>query len=166
MTIADLDLRSELARARTGSGNFTQKISLAQAMAMRDAGTTAQAIENLISGVIKLLNPIPASHIEPYHPLVGALSILTAHPEANQQMLAGIDESRKTLVDSAIKERGQKWDLATLEWQLVIFMGAVGENAPVDPRRTLAEQEFDDPYVQEAWDVLLQLNMLRTLNKL
>lgn len=164
ISITELDLRGELLRLRERSG--TQKISIAQAQALGDCSTPEEAVRRLFSGVAKLVNVIPEQHIEPYHPLIGAMSMLLNHAAANPDWVSKIDEARRSKITQAIKERNAEWDPGKLEWQLIVYIKVLGEGESVDSRLTLSEQEFEDDYMMLAWDVLMVLNILRMENRL
>ncbi len=161
MMVGELDLRRELEAIRKSLLPGQKALSTRQAIALHDSDTPEAALETLTIGAIDLLDALRAEDLVFEHPAIGALSTLLHHPQADASLLRFLQATHRPRAEEALQQRVLEWSPEQLEWQLIQYVKVVGDNVPLQPRVPMSEQRFASKPLQEAWNLLMDLTVLR-----
>ena len=161
-TLADLSLSNEFRRLRESIPPGSREMLCAsQHVVLDEVRSTKQAVLVMRVLVTRILVVVPDTDLVPDHPLIRALSIVLHHPEAELGELKILSEEQRKKVLDALAKTEVPWSPGTLEWQLIQYVGAVGERVPLDERVPLVLQDFGSEPLSRAWNALLDLAVLR-----
>jgi hypothetical protein len=160
-TLEQLNLLGELEKIRrTIKPRIPQALTAGQGLRLHEVNTPRQAIFELMVGNVRLLKKLPPEDIGPEHPGIGALSTLLQHPEATREALDLLPAKLAARVEAALARCPGEWAPRHFEGALVQYVKTVGAATPLEPRSSLAMQQFASEPLQTAWNLLFDLTVL------
>jgi hypothetical protein len=160
--IGDLSLTSELQRLRESIPPGSRAmLEPTQAFLLAKIKGRKQAADLLVAHALAVLKAVPEGEISRDHPAVGALAIALKQPDADQNVLPRLPATHRAPVEEALRTWGDaEWSPSKLEWQWILVAGAFADT-PLRPELSLARQSFQPAELANAWNALLDLEVLR-----